>query len=50
MLRNAVHWAHNPMPAWTAVTDAPNVPISAAREPLVEKGPKLHKDGEEGLR
>ena len=50
VLRNAVHWAHNPMPAWTAVTDAPNVPISAAREPLVEKGPKLHKDGEEGLR
>lgn len=50
VLRNAVHWAHNPAPAWTAVADAPNVPVDKAREPLVQKGPRLHADGEEGLR
>ncbi|WP_274630160.1 ThuA domain-containing protein [Arvimicrobium flavum] len=49
ILRNAVNWAHNPAPAWTAITNAPNVPIDQAREPLVQKGPRLHADGEEGF-
>jgi len=50
ILRNAVNWAHNAAPAWKAVFDAPNVPIGKSKEPLVEKGPKLHQPGEEGLR
>ena len=49
VLRNAVHWAVNPH-AWKAVADAPNVPIGSTKEPLVQKGPRLHADGEEGLR
>lgn len=50
ILRNAVNWAHNPAPAWTTIGDAPNVPIDKAREKLVQKGFKLHADGEEGYR
>lgn len=50
VLRNAVKWAHNPAPAWTAITDAPNVPTDKALEPIEERGPKLHKDGEAGYR
>ena len=50
MLRNAVNWAHNPAQAWTAIVDAPNVPIDKAKEPLVQKGARLHADGEAGLR
>lgn len=50
VLRNAVKWAHNPMPAWTAIHDAPNVPTDAAPEPIEERGPKLHKPGEAGYR
>ncbi len=50
VLRNAVHWAHNPAPAWRGITEAPNVPITAAKEKLVQKGPRLHADGEEGFR
>lgn len=50
VLRNAVHWAHNPATRLTAVTDAPNVPVEAAPEPISERGPRLHRDGEEGFR
>ena len=50
VLRNAVHWAHNPAPAWAAINDAPNVPADKAPEPLVERGEKLHADGDAGLR
>ncbi|HRO11843.1 MAG TPA: ThuA domain-containing protein [Amaricoccus sp.] len=50
LLRNAVHWAHNPAPAWTDVAEAPNVPVDRAPERIAEKGPKLHKPGEEGYR
>ncbi len=49
VLRNAVKWAHNPQ-KWADPDAAPNRPIDAALEPLVEKGPRLHADGEEGLR
>jgi trehalose utilization protein len=41
VLRNAVRWAHNPAKPWTTVADGTNVPIGKAKEPLVEKGPKL---------
>ena len=50
VLRNAVHWAHNPAPAWTGIDDAPNVPAERALEPLTVKGLRLHKAGEAGLR
>lgn len=50
ILKNAVRWAQNSAPSWTSVDDAPNRPIEDALEPLEEKGPRLHKDGEAGLR
>lgn len=48
VLQNAVRWAYNPAPRVTGVTDAPNVPASAAPEPLEQRGPRLHQDGEAG--
>ncbi len=50
VLRNAVKWAYNPAPALTGIHQAPNVPVDEAPEPIVEKGPHLHKPGEAGLR
>lgn len=50
VLRNAVKWAYNPAPARTGIHDAPNVPVDKAPEPIVEKGPHLHKPGEAGFR
>ncbi len=50
VLRNACHWAHNPTPRIADVADAPNRPAEAALEPITVKGPRLHKDGEEGFR
>ncbi|MBE7183351.1 MAG: ThuA domain-containing protein [Methylobacterium mesophilicum] len=50
VLRNAVKWAHNPLPAWKSITQAPNVPVSEAKEAIEQKGARLHADGEEGFR
>ncbi|MBI2718386.1 MAG: ThuA domain-containing protein [Rhizobiales bacterium] len=50
VLRNAVRWACNPAPAWTAVGDAPNVPHDRAPVAIEAKGPRLHQDGEQGFR
>jgi trehalose utilization protein len=50
VLRNAVKWAHNSAKRLADPTEAPNVPVSVALEPIVERGPRLHHDGEEGLR
>ena len=50
VLRNAVNWAHNPMARLANPTDAPNVPVEVAPEKIVERGPKLHSHGEEGMR
>jgi trehalose utilization protein len=50
VIRNAVHWAYNPAPAWTGIHDAPNVPHDKAPVPLQVKGPRLHQDGEAGYR
>ena len=50
VLRNAVKWAHNPASAWTSITNAPNVPTEKAPEKLKQKGPRLHKNGELGLK
>jgi trehalose utilization protein len=50
VLRNAVRWAYNPAPAFSALLQAPNVPVDQALEPIVERGPKLHAAGEAGFR
>ena len=50
VLRNAVKWAHNPAPRVARVNDAPNTPVGKALEPIQERGPRLHHDGEEGYR
>ena len=50
VLRNAVKWAYNPAPAWTAVTEAPNVPVDKALEPIKERGLTIHAKGAPGLR
>ena len=50
VLRNAVRWANNVDGAWKGVHAAPNVPVEKAIEKIVERGPRLHKAGEAGLR
>jgi trehalose utilization protein len=50
VLRNAVRWAHNPARRVEKVTAAPNVPVARALEPIEERGPRLHHDGQEGFR
>ena len=50
VLRNAVRWACNPAPAATGITEAPNVPVDRAPEPLVAKGPSVHAEGEAGFK
>ncbi len=50
VLRNAVRWAYNPAPRVVDVNDAPNVPVEQALEPIEERGPRLHQDGEEGFK
>ena len=50
VLRNSVRWAYNENATFADPGDAPNVPVNAAPEKIKERGPKLHKDGEKGLR
>ena len=50
VLRNAVRWAYNPEARLADPTAAPNVPVETALEPIEERGPRLHKDGEAGYR
>ncbi|MEL6840943.1 MAG: ThuA domain-containing protein [Pseudomonadota bacterium] len=50
VLRNACHWVYNPAARIVNPGDAPNRPAEDALEPLTVKGPRLHKDGEEGFR
>ena len=50
VLRNAVRWAHNADKRIIDVNDAPNVPVEDALEPIKQRGLKLHKSGEKGLR
>jgi trehalose utilization protein len=44
ILRNAVHWAYNPAPAWKGISDAPHVPVENAPEKISAKGPSLTLD------
>ena len=50
VLRNAVKWAEPQTTRHTDVHAAPNRRVDAALEPLKERGPKLHKEGEDGFR
>jgi trehalose utilization protein len=50
VIRNAVHWAHNPIPPLLAIHEAPNVPVEQALEPIVARGASLHGAGEEGFK
>ena len=50
VLQNAAVWAAPTQPRWTDVDEAPNAPADLAPEPLEIKGPRLHQDGESGLR
>jgi trehalose utilization protein len=50
VIRNAVHWAHNPLTRLADPKIAPNVPVDKAPEKIEERGPRLHKPGEQGLR
>jgi trehalose utilization protein len=50
VIGNAVRWAYNPLPRILDATDAPNRPVDEALEPITERGPRLHHDGEAGYR
>ncbi len=50
VIANAVRWAHNPEARLAKPTDAPNTPVGRTLEPVTERGPRLHHDGEEGFR
>lgn len=50
VIANAVRWAHNPEARIMAPNDAPNTPVAKALEPITERGPRLHHDGEDGFR
>ncbi|WBU65465.1 ThuA domain-containing protein [Paracoccus aerodenitrificans] len=50
VLVNAAKWAWNPAARLADPNVAPNVPVSEALEPIEERGPSLHKHGEEGFR
>jgi len=50
VLRNAVNWAYNPNAEVININSAPNRPIDKVLEPITERGPHLHKPGEEGFR
>lgn len=49
ILKNAVHWAKNERVSTIGIDDAPNRSVEQSIEPLVTRGPRLHKDGEEGF-
>lgn len=50
VLKNAVKWAHNPSARIADPNVAPNRPVSAALEPIEQRGGSLHAEGEEGFR
>lgn len=50
VIRNGVKWAFNPQARVEDPNAAPNVPVDQAPEKIIERGPKLHAEGEEGYR
>ncbi len=47
VIHNAVQWAR-PQGLW--IDSCPNIPVEKAPEKIEEKGPKLHKPGDEGYK
>jgi len=50
VLTNAVRWAKSERSNVDTITDAPNRPVEQSIEPLVERGPRLHADGDKGFK
>lgn len=50
VLINAVRWSKNDKRPLSEVNDAPNRGVQDSIEPLTERGPKLHADGESGFK
>ena len=50
VLRNAVHWAHNPAKPWKDVAKGVNVPVDTAREKITARGASVHQPGDAGYR
>ncbi|NNL18605.1 MAG: trehalose utilization protein ThuA [Boseongicola sp.] len=50
VLVNGVRWAQPDAPRLKEVHEAPNRTVDTALEPIEERGPKLHADGEKGFR
>ncbi|MDW3225371.1 MAG: ThuA domain-containing protein [Paracoccaceae bacterium] len=50
VIANAVRWAANPQARLSDVHAAPNTAVEQALEPIEERGPKLHDEGDEGYR
>ena len=50
VIANAVKWAYNPTARILNPNDAANTPVDKALEPITERGPRLHHDGEHGFR
>jgi trehalose utilization protein len=50
VIANGVVWAYNPAARIANPNDAPNVRVGTSPEPIQERGPKLHQDGEAGYR
>lgn len=50
VIANAARWAANPEARIADPNLAPNVPVEQALEPITERGPRLHQDGDEGYR
>lgn len=48
VLQNAVRWAAPDPERW--IDSCPQIPADKAAEPLTVKGPRIHKEGEEGFR
>lgn len=48
VLRNAVHFVAPEGQQW--IDSCPQIPVNHAREKLIAKGPKLHREGEAGFR
>ncbi|MFZ1098789.1 MAG: ThuA domain-containing protein [Steroidobacteraceae bacterium] len=49
VLQNAVQWAVQPK-RWASITDAPNVAVEQALEPISEREPKTHESGKASFR
>lgn len=50
VLRNAANWAHNPTRLKGEILDALQVSLENTHEKIEARGPKLHQQGEKGLR